>query len=77
VNEEYACGVSYYGVAVGITAGVIAGISFAIAGAVICAAATAGGGYAVSKNYDTSNEGVVRNSPLYRSDVRTGHVLST
>jgi hypothetical protein len=75
VSEQYSCGVAYYGVVAGVTAGVIAGI---VAAAFVCiaGAATAGGGYAVSRSYNAESDNHVHVSPLYKSGGKAGVGLS-
>lgn len=74
INEVYSCGVSYFG-AVAVAAGVIAGVVVAGAACVVMAAATAGGGYAVSRNFHSEQESHVHTSPLYRGQGKAGVAL--
>jgi hypothetical protein len=71
VSEEYTCTPAYFGVVAGVAAGVIGGV-VAAGCFILCAAATAGGGYAVSKNYDHESDGAVNVSPLYKQSTKAG-----
>ena len=74
VNEVYSCGVAYYG-AIAIAGGVIAGIVIAAGACILIAAMTAGGGYAVSRNFNVDQESHVHVSPLYKSPTKINVAL--